>query len=471
MTPPPGDPQAGQPAAAGPAARSPAGQGAQSPAGQGAQSPAGQGAQSPAGQGAQSPAGQGAQSPAGHGAQSPAGHGTGAAGPLLRTRGQRGQSVTNTELFFDLVYVFAITQLAHLLLGQLSLRGAAQTTLLLLAVWWAWVDTAWITNWFQPDHRIVRALLLVTMLVSLVMSIALPEAFGSRGLIFATAYVTIQLGRTLFAVAVLGSQPGLRRNFQRILAWSAVAGALWIAGGLASGLARDWIWLAAVAVDSSAPAAGFVVPGLGRSQTSDWTIEGGHLAERCQLFIMIALGESIVDIGVTASRPELAFHPAVIAALVVAFLSSVALWWVYFDRTAEASSQTIVSAADPGRIGRSAYTYFHLPMVAGIIAAAVGDELVISKPGGHARLAAAAVILGGPALYLAGQTLFKRAVFGVTSWPRIAAIVVLAVLVPAWQVTPPLALLAAATLMVAAIAVSDAAAVRAAARDARNQPP
>jgi low temperature requirement protein LtrA len=427
---PPGDPRAGQPAAAGPPAGQPAAAG----------------------------------SVAGSAAVPVAGR----AGRLLRARGQRGQDVTSTELFFDLVYVFAITQLAHLLLGQLSLRGAAQSTLLLLAVWWAWVDTAWITNWFHPDHRAVRALLLATMLASLVMSVALPEAFGSRGLIFAAAYVTIQVGRSLFAVAVLGSQPGLRRNFQRILTWSAAAGTLWIAGGLVSGLARDWLWLAAVALDSGAPAAGFLVPGLGRSRTSDWTIEGGHLAERCQLFIMIALGESIVDIGVTASRPEIAYRPAVIAALVVAFLSSVALWWVYFDRTAVASSETIVSAADPGRIGRSAYTYFHLPMVAGIIAAAVGDELVISRPGGHARFAATAVILGGPALYLAGQTLFKRAVFGVTPKPRIAAIVVLAALVPAGDITPPLALLTAATLIVAAVAVSDSEALSATARRARK---
>ena len=214
-------------------------------------------------------AGPAAPPAAGPAARSPAVPAAGRAGRLLRPRGERGQSVTNTELFFDLVYVFAITQLAHLLLGQLSLRGAAQTALLLLAVWWAWVDTAWITNWFHPDHRAVRALLLATMLVSLVMSIALPEAFGSRGLIFAAAYVTIQLGRSLFAVAALGSHPGLRRNFQRILAWAAAAGALWIAGGLVSGAARDWLWVAAAAADSCRPAVGFPVPGLGRSRTSD----------------------------------------------------------------------------------------------------------------------------------------------------------------------------------------------------------
>jgi low temperature requirement protein LtrA len=168
------------------------------------------------------------------------------AAALRRERGRSGGGVTNTELFFDLVYVFAITQLARLLLEQLSWRGAGQTAILLLAVWWAWIYTAWITNWFQPDHQLVRALLLATMLLSLVMSVALPEAFGRRGLVFAAAFVVMQTGRGLFAVVALGSEPGLRRNFQRILAWSAASGVFWLAGGLATGAARDWIWLAAV---------------------------------------------------------------------------------------------------------------------------------------------------------------------------------------------------------------------------------
>jgi low temperature requirement protein LtrA len=393
---------------------------------------------------------------------------SGSAG-LLRDRTDRAGRVTNTELFFDLVYVFAITQLAHFFLGELTLRGAGHATVLLLAVWWAWVYTAWVTNWFQPDHRVVRSLLLATMLVSLVMSIALPEAFGSRGLIFAVAYVAIQVGRTLFAVAVLRGRPELRRNFVRVLIWSCVSGVAWIAGGLATGSARDWLWLAAIAVDYAAPAAGFEVPGLSRSRTSDWTIEGGHLAERCQLFVMIALGESIVDIGVTASGAGLRYGPPVVAALVVAFGSSVALWWVYFDRSAGASSDAIITAPDPGRLGRSAYTYFHLPMVAGVIGAAVADELVIRRPGGHAGLAASAVILGAPALYLAGHALFKRSVFGRVSVPRLVAVTLLGVALLAGRQAPPLALLTLATVLVAAVAASDTVMLRAAAANSTRQ--
>ncbi len=357
------------------------------------------------------------------------------------------------ELFFDLVYVFAVTQLSHLLLDHLNVRGAVQTLLLLPAVWWAWVYNAWFTNWFDPDRRAVRLVLIAVMLAGLIMSAALPEAFGARGLVFAGAYVAMQVGRTIFVVAALGADPALRRNFQRILAWLMACGVLWLAGGLADDAARYGLWLAAVAVDYAAPACGFWTPGLGRSRTTDWTITGGHMAERCHLFLIIALGESILVTGATFA--QLPFSAATIAAFVVAFLGSVAFWWVYFDRAAEVSSDVIAHAADPGRLGRSAYTYLHLPIVAGIIVAAVGDELTIAHPGGHTSAATAAAVLGGPALFLAGHALFKLVVFGRLSLPRLIGIVALVALVPVSAVVPPLVLAAAATLAVAAVGMWD----------------
>jgi low temperature requirement protein LtrA len=313
--------------------------------------------------------------------------------------------------------------------------------------------TAWLTNWFDPDRRAVRLVLLASMLASLVMSAALPEAFGERGLLFAGAFVALQVGRTLFAVLALGRQPALRRNFERILIWLIAAGVLWLAGGMAQGATREVLWVAAVIVDYVAPVAGFAVPGLGRSRTTDWTITGGHLAERCQLFVIIALGESILVTG--AGFSQLQPSAPVVAAFVVAFAGSVALWWIYFDRSADASGDVIARSDDPGRLGRSAYTYCHLPMVAGIIVSAVGDELTIAHPGGHADAATTAVVLGGPALFLAGHALFKRAIFGVLSAPRLVALAVLAALVPAGLALPPLLLALAATLVVAGVAVAD----------------
>src|SRR5262249_4161469 len=157
---------------------------------------------------------------------------------LRRLRREGGQRVTFMELFFDLVYVLAVTQLSHLLLGHLDARGAAQTLLLLLAVWWAWVYSAWFTNWVDPDRRPVRLILVGVMLASLIMSATLPEAFGERGLVFAGAFVSMQVGRTLFAIVALGNDPGLRRTFQRILVWLLASGALWLAGGVANGSTR-----------------------------------------------------------------------------------------------------------------------------------------------------------------------------------------------------------------------------------------
>jgi low temperature requirement protein LtrA len=372
---------------------------------------------------------------------------------LLRVRGISSARVTNMELFFDLVYVFAITQLTHLLLGRPTWLGAGQTLILLLAVWWAWMYTAWVTNWFHPDARPVRVMLLGVMLMSLIMSATLPAAYGSRGLAFGCAYVIIQVGRTIFVVAAAREQPALRRNFQRILAWSATAGAGWICGGFAHGWARAALWLAALAVDYAAPAAGFRTPGLGRSQTTDWTIAGGHLAERCQLFLIIVLGESILDTG--AAFGDRRITVATTASFVLAFLASVALWWIYFNRAAGDSAEAIAAAADPGRLGRAGYVYFHLPMVAGVIVLAVADDLAIRHPGGHAGAALTAAVLGGPALFLAGHALFKRIMFGALSVPRLAAVAALAALIPAGAIAPPAVLLGAATAVVAAVAAVD----------------
>jgi low temperature requirement protein LtrA len=372
---------------------------------------------------------------------------------LLRARDGGEQPVTALELFFDLVFVFAVTQLSHRLLDHLTIGGALETLLLLVAVWRAWVDTTWVTNWFDPDRTPVRLLLITLMLVSLLMSVAIPEAFAEGGLMFALAYVTIQAGRTAFVVLVLEKYSSLGRNFQRILAWFAVPAVLWVAGGLLQGEARYVLWMLALVLEYTGPVAGFWTPGLGRSTTTDWTVEGGHFAERCRLFIIIALGESLLVTGTTFGEIE----PSVVtvSAFVVAFLGSVALWWIYFARSEEAARGTFSSSEDPGRLARSAYTYFHLPMVAGIIAVAAADELTVAHPGERGTLASVALTLGGTALFLAGHALFKWAVFGVLSWPRVVAVAALIALMPVGFAVPALALSGVAGLIVVGVAVWD----------------
>jgi low temperature requirement protein LtrA len=370
---------------------------------------------------------------------------------LLRDR-SGVQRVTNIELFFDLVYVFAVTQLSHYLLGHADLRGALQAGLLLLMVWLVWAYTTWVTNWLDPDLMAVRLLLVALMLASLAMSISLPRAFGDLGLWVGGAYAIQQIGRSLFMVIALRGHP-LEANYQRILAWCVVSSALAVGGGLAHGNARALLWLGTVCVDLLGGVVGFYTPGLGRSRTSDWTIEGGHFAERCQGFILIALGESIVIIGATLTDKPVS--AADVAAFVVGFAGAVALWWLYFDQSAEAAAAEIARSDDPGRLGRSAYHFIHPVMVAGIIVAAAGEQKVLSEPAVTASTASAWMILGGPALFLAGHAAFKVVVWRYVSWARVAGIAVLALLALAAKAIPELGLAACAAGVVAAVAASD----------------
>lgn len=323
---------------------------------------------------------------------------------LLRRRDEAAR-VGMVELFFDLVFVFAVTQLSHTLLGDLSARSALQVGLLMLGVWWVWIYTSWVTNWLDPERVPVRACLFVLMLAGLVMSASLPKAFGERGLVFAGAYVFMQVGRTLFFLwAVRGERLSMVRNFQRILAWLSLAGVFWIAGALTEGDSRLALWALALAIEFVSPALYFRVPGLGRSTPADWDVDGAHMAERCALFVIIALGESLLVSGATFATA--AWSPAEVAAFAVAFAGSVAMWWLYFDKGEHAGVRRITDAADPGRHARVAYTYLHLPIVGGIIVAAVADELLLAHPG-HAGDAGLAATIGGPALYIVGVGAFK----------------------------------------------------------------
>jgi len=370
---------------------------------------------------------------------------------LLRAPGDDAHRVTFFELFFDLVYVFAVTQLSHGLLEHLDLRGAAETVVLLLAVWWAWVYTTWATNWLNPDSTGCRLMLVGVMGAGLVMAASIPDAFGDAGLTFALAYAAIQVGRSSFVLWAVREDPTRRANFQRIVVWNAAASAVWIAGGLASGTTRDVLWIAALIVDYAGPALRYPTPGLGRATTTEWNVTASYMAERFRLFIILALGESIIVTGATFS--DLDADLATAAAFATAFVGSVAMWWVYFHRSADAGEEVMDHSDDPGRIARSAYTYSHLPIVAGIIVTAVGDELLIAHPTGHADPATVATVLGGPAIFLAGHALFKLTVFGAVSVPRLVAIAVLAAFAPVALNLPPLAIGVAATVVVLGVAV------------------
>jgi len=329
------------------------------------------------------------------------------------------QRVTTLELFYDLVFVFAVTQVSHLLLEHLDWIGVGQSALVLMVVWWSWNYTTWVTNELDPESTVVRMLMIALMLASLLMAVAIPEAFGDRALLFAGAYVAIQVGRHLFLTFAAGGRgTNERMRASRILIWFCAAGLFWIAGALADGTTRTVLWLVALLIDYSAPLVTYHVPGLRRVTPEAWNVSVGHFAERFQLFVIIALGETIVLTGATTSELELT-TPRVLA-FAVAFLTTAALWWLYFDYVARIAERRLELAANRTNLARDGYTYLHVVLVAGVIVSAVGDELTIAHPTESLPGAEVAVVVGGPAIYLLGHAVFRLRMAGTTSRKRLS---------------------------------------------------
>ena len=337
---------------------------------------------------------------------------------LVRDSGVE-QRTTTLELFYDLVFVFAITQVSHLLLANLTWEGAGQAALALLVVWWSWNYTTWVTNELDPESTLVRLLLIALMLASLLMAIAIPDAFGDKGLLFAGAYVAIQVGRhtfLTFAAAVPGTIE--RQRAGQILIWFLVAGVLWIAGGIADGSARTVLWLVALALDYVAPLVTFWVPGMPPLEPGAWDVGSGHFAERFQLFIIIALGETIVLTGATTSDLELT--TARVVAFGLAFLSTAALWWLYFNLVATIAERRLAQASNRTLVARDAFTYLHVLIVAGILLVAVGDELVIEHPTEELTDSEIIAVVCGPALYLLAHVVLRLRLAGTLAGRRLA---------------------------------------------------
>ena len=371
---------------------------------------------------------------------------------LLRIRGGEGHhKVSFVELFFDLVFVFAITQLSHGLIAHFSLLGAVETLMLMLTVWWVWIFTSRVINWLDPEKRVVRCAWLVMMLLGLLLSSSLPKAFESRGLVFTAAYVLMQVGGTVFFLWAVRGSPGMVRNFQRILVWLAVSGGFWLAGGMAEGGARIALWALALVVEYLGPSLYFWVPVLSRSSTADWDVEGGHMAEGCALFIIIALGESILVTG--ANLTELEWNVSSVAAFLVSLVGSIVMWWLYFDTTAEAASHVIASSDDPGRLARLAFTNIHLFMVAVMIVAAVADEFVLHHPDGRADDMITVTVLGNTALFLIGILLFKWAITERWHHSHLLGFVLLGLLLPvACHLSPVLVSFSATLVLIGMVA-------------------
>ncbi|PDT14054.1 hypothetical protein CO670_24850 [Rhizobium sp. J15] len=346
----------------------------------------------------------------------------------LRAKGSAaGSKVTFLELFFDLVFVFSISQLSHGLAAHYTPLGAAEAALMTFAVWWVWIFTTWVTNWLDPDKMPVRGMLVMLMMLGLVLSASIPEAFGDKGLLFAGAYVAMQVGRSLFATyAMTRVDRANTLNFVRITSWLAVAAIFWIAGGLLEHEARLIAWMIALAIEYAGPAAGFAVPGLGRSTPSDWDVSGAHMAERCALFVIICLGEAILVSGRTFAELPISGLTSLI--FVTAFIGTVAMWWLYFRFGHERAAHRIEHEETPGRLARLAFTYGHIPILAGIIVHAVAVEFMFSHPHETGDLGVAAAVLGGSGLFLIGNLWFKGATSGRMPLSHLAGLVVVILL-------------------------------------------
>ncbi|MEO3747857.1 low temperature requirement protein A [Plantactinospora sp. B5E13] len=360
--------------------------------------------------------------------------------------------VSLLELFFDLVYVVALSLISRHLVENLTWLGVLQTAVLLAALWWVWSITAFLTDLYDPQQVSIQLLMLSAMLGSLLLAATVPHAFGSGAIVFACAYVGIHLSRGLFLIPTLRGQEVQKRAL-RIFFWFSVSAVPWVIGGLVTGeVARAAWWAGALTIDYVAFSLGYPTPGLGPLPQAQYRVTAEHLAERYQQFFMIALGDAILVSGFTYS--EVRAGPASSGAFLVAFLSTVLLWRIYTHRAGEVLPLAIESVVETRRFFRVA-PYTHLVMVTGVVIKAAAFKLMIADPLDDAGWPMVGLLLGGPALFLVGRSRFEYEVFGRVSPSRVVAALVLIVISPVMLLLPVLAIAGVGCLVLAGMALAD----------------
>jgi low temperature requirement protein LtrA len=343
------------------------------------------------------------------------------------------QEVTPLELFFDLVFVFAITQVTGFVSGDPTWTRLVEGMAILAALWWAWESYVWLGNTAGSDEGTVRVVLLSAMGAMLVASLAVPRAFGDDGVIFGVAFLAVRVLHLGAYAIVSRDDPQLRFVVTRMASTMLPASALIVVAGALDGTAQALMWVAALSLDYG---------GLIARGTEGWRVVASHFAERHGLVIIIALGESIVALGVGAEG--LGLDAGIIAGALLGVAVAAALWWAYFDFVALVAERVLRQAApaDQVRIARDSYTYLHLPMVAGIVLFALGTKKTLAHVGDELEAVPAVALCGGVALYLVALSALKRRNIGSFNWPRLVAAVVLAGLAPIATAVPALVALA-----------------------------
>lgn len=322
---------------------------------------------------------------------------------LIRQKDAEAGKPTFPELFFDLVFVFALIQLSHTLVKDFGSTAMLEAGVIILALWWLWVQITWLTNMLNTEAGPVRLFLFFMMFTGVLLAIALPKAFQDQSFTFALIYSGMQLTRSLFALYVFhGVDHKNSLTFGRMAIWLGISCIFWLWGGLLESLVWQLVlWGVAIGIEYAAPALKYYFPGLATGKDERLHLSGEHLAERCALFVIICLGETILTTGRNATE-----HMNSSLSFVVfcsAFTSTVLMWWIYFHHGQEKASEKVEESADPEKIAQALFNYGHLPIVAGIILTAVGEDFSLSHSQEHSTLRESLAIVGGPILFLAGN--------------------------------------------------------------------
>lgn len=341
-------------------------------------------------------------------------------GGAQEERASAERSVVPLELFFDLVFVFAFTQVTALMAANPTWEGVGQGMLVLAAVWWSWGAYAWLTNEVDPDEVAARLVLFGSMAAMLVAALAIPNVFGDDGVLFGVAYFAVRVLHILF-FAYASAEVSVVEAVRRLAVTAIPAPALLIAAGFTDGVVQVLLWCLALAIDFSGP---YVLGVAG------YRVSPAHFAERFNLIMIIALGESIVAIGVGAEG--IALDPGVVAAAIAGVVAAVALWWTYFDVIAVVARRELERARGLARneLARDSYAYLHLPMVAGIILLALGIKKALEHVDQSLETIPAIALCGGIALYLLAHVAFRLRTAGHISGPRLVAALASLALIP-----------------------------------------
>ena len=358
------------------------------------------------------------------------------------------ERVTALELFFDLVFVFALTQGTSLMATEPTWFGLLRGMAVLTVLWWAWVAYVWIGTTTDAEDGVARFVLLISMAAMLVTALAAPGAFGDYGVLFGAAYFVVRVLHVIMFRVVGREQPGVGAAVAKLAPGLLVGSALIVvAGFLPAGWPRGTLWLLAVVIDVGSP----LVTG-----TEGWHVSPGHFSERHGLVIIIALGESLVALGVGVSTEVLTAR--IILAVLLGFVAVACLWWLYFDVVSIAAERKFASAPEAERndIARDSYNYFHLPMVAGIVLLALGLKKVFAGLDDPLKPQLSVALFGGVALYLLGHLLFRRRNMKTWNVQRAVVMLLMLALIPVGIVVPAWMSLVAVTSALIALVTYEA---------------